>query len=208
MIYHSVPGEQYNTVAVIYVIEKQTTGVHNRSFSLQVHNSKFLSNTPICEWNANSSAMLSCSGVIYLSDKIEVKLFGELVFANNSASALEIHSSEVYFAPQTKVTFENNTSNFRGAIAVYDCGLLRIDMHVTILFLSNSAKYKGGAIYVEKCGSNNQQTASLCFLQSNIQGEKFTFMEIQQVEYQMPFIQVQCCHVIHLVNQHFLTTHY
>ena len=161
--------------AAMYVIEKQTTGVHNRSFSLSVHNSKFLSNAPICEQNANSFAMLSCSGVIYLSDKIEVKLFGELVFANNSASALEIHSSEVYFAPQTKVTFENNTSDFGGAIAVYDCGLLRVDMHVTILFLNNSAKYEGGAMYAEKCGSNNQQTASLCFLQSNISGENFTF---------------------------------
>ena len=161
--------------AAMYVIEKQTTGVHNRSFSLSVHNSKFLSNAPICERNANSFATLSCSGVIYLSDKIEVKLFGELVFANNNASALEIYSSEVYFAPQTTVTFENNTSDFGGAIAVYDCGLLRIDILVTILFLNNSAKYKGGAIYVEKCGSNNQQTASLCFLQSNIQGENFTF---------------------------------
>ena len=162
----------------MYVVEKETSSKHIMPFSLSISNSKFLSNTPICKLIANSFAMLPCSGVIYLSDKIELKLHGELIFANNNASALEIHPFYVYLAPQTKVTFRNNTSDFGGIIALYDCSFLIIDHNVTILFLNNSAQYEGGAIYAEKCRSNNQPTShtSLCFIQNNDIGENFTFI--------------------------------
>ena len=163
--------------AAMYVVEQETTSENILSFTLSINNSKFLSNTPICKLIANSFAMLPCSGVIYLSHKMKLIIQGELIFANNNASALEIHSSNLYFAPQTKAIFQNNTSDFGGAIALYDCSFLIIDHNVTILFLNNTAQYEGGAIYAEKCRSNNQPTShtSLCFIQNSDMGQNFTF---------------------------------
>ena len=161
--------------AAMYVVEKKTISEHNVPFNLSINNSKFLSNTPICKLKSNSFTMLPCSGVIYLLlYNMNLTIQGELMFVDNGASALEIHSFHVYFAPQSKVTFENNTSDFGGAIALYDCSYLMIDHNVTILFLNNSAQYEGGAIYAEKCRSN--QPTSLCFIQNNDIGENFTFI--------------------------------
>ena len=164
--------------AAMYAVEKETTSEHIIPFSLSINNSRFLSNIPICKLIANSFAMLPCSGVIYLSHRMELTIQGELIFANNGASALEIHSSWIYFTNQSNVTFQNNTSEFGGAIALYDCSYLSINHDVTLLFLNNSAQYKGGAIYAKKCRSNNQPTShtSLCFIQNNDIGENFTFV--------------------------------
>ena len=163
--------------AGLYLVENTVIVQPNRELNVSVINSSFLQNTPICKMIFESSVSLPCSGVIYLSNKVRLELRGKVIFINNSASALELHSSEVYFAPQTLVTFKNNTSDFGGAIALYDCSYLIINYNVTILFLNNSAQYKGGAIYAEKCHSNEQPTShtSFCFLQNDERGENLTF---------------------------------
>ena len=165
--------------AAMYVVEKAAFIPLKHEVNLSLMNCSFSHNTPICTTTVESSISLPCSGVLYLSSKVRLELRDEVIFANNNASALELHSSEVYFAPQARVIFENNTSDYGGAIALYDCSYLLIDYNVTILFMKNSAHYDGGAIYAEKCGLNEHTAGSdsLCFLENDPRGENLTFYE-------------------------------
>ena len=163
--------------AAMYLVRKGIFIDRIPEFNLSIIDCNFSYNAPTCITSLETSVSLPCSGVIYLSNKVPLQLHGKLIFANNNASPLELHSCIISIAPYSKLFFENNTSDNGGAIALYECSYLFVSKNVNLIFQNNYAQYEGGAIYAEKCSSNEQTTsdAAFCFLQNDETGENFTF---------------------------------
>ena len=141
-------------------------------FYSEIKQLTFNNNKQICEQTLESFASLPCSGTLY-SSNIPLHLTSSsyqnapISFRNNFGSALEVHASYVKILAGTTVEFINNTADYGGAIALFDCSYLLIYNNTKYIFTSNSANVHGGAIYSDICTSNDQPTtlSSKCFIQ-------------------------------------------
>ena len=141
-------------------------------FYSEIEQLTFNNNKQICEQILESFASLPCSGTLYSSNiplhlKSSSYKNAPISFRNNIGSALEVHASYVEISAGTTVEFINNTADYGGAIALYDCSYLLITNNTKYIFTNNSANVHGGAIYSDTCTSNDQPTtlSSKCFIQ-------------------------------------------
>lgn len=120
----------------------------------------------MCDSLDKSSATLPCSGTFY-TNNYPLTLQSTIHIINNSASGLEVHSSELTIDKNAEIYFENNHGDQGGAIGLYDCSVITLRENVILNFTNNRARIHGGAIYSNKCTLNNQPTtlSSECFLQ-------------------------------------------
>ena len=140
----------------------------NCQFKLVVNisNSSFINNSPICsKKKARSFASLVCSGIVY-SNAQDLQLTGELLFTNNTASALEIRYSRVNVLDGAKLVFQNNTSIYGGGLALYECSFIEVYPQTQFIFDNNSATKYGGAIYSGPCAQSAQSSilSMKCFI--------------------------------------------
>ena len=92
-----------------------------------------------------------CSGIMCIY-KLQFILSDAIMFRNNNdASAIELHNASIVLYDSTKCTFDNNTGDRGGAIALYNCSTIILHDNVQLVFNNNHADIVGGAIYSGEC---------------------------------------------------------
>ena len=125
-------------------------------------------NRPLCDrvGSAQHSAFLPCTGIIY-SINFPLTLQGIILFEQNTATAIEIHEGNLDITNDTELIFIENTSQYGGALALYDCSYMTIHPNTNLTFVNNSVKVSGGAIYSGSCSGSGEPVSSSfrCFVQ-------------------------------------------
>ena len=125
------------------------------------------SNIPICDKQlALHSAFLPCTGILY-SINFPITFQGVMRFKKNTASAIEVHGGSLNVTNGTELIFIENTSQYGGALALYDCSYMTIHPNTSLTFINNNAKISGGAIYSASCSGSGQPISPSfkCFVQ-------------------------------------------
>ena len=85
---------------------------------------------------------------VFLVDDFTTKFQGRTSFSNNTGTAVYVTSGVLEFSNGTDATFRNNSGINGGAVALTGSSVIHVHENSTILFESNKATSKGGAIYV------------------------------------------------------------
>ncbi|XP_065913058.1 uncharacterized protein [Dysidea avara] len=104
------------------------------------------------------------TGALY-SDSIPLVFQGHVNFCNNDGSALALSAAGAEFMPGCQSDFVNNTGWTGGAVALLGNAWLQIYNNTNFTFYNNSAKLKGGAIYVTVSSRHDLLSSRNCFLQ-------------------------------------------
>ena len=89
---------------------------------------------------------------------------GDNTFQDNNSTALYLFSSKVQFRDDTRMEFLRNEGYQGGAIALYGSSTIHVWDNVTIVFDSNRASDKGGAIFQETAFIREYISMKSCFL--------------------------------------------
>ncbi len=100
----------------------------------------------------------------FYSSTLHVKFQGKIVFERNNQSALYLFSSIVEIANNSCVLFKQNSGYQGGAISMIGPSSVFINDNVRITFDSNSASYRGGAIYHGALTDRSQSPIAKCFI--------------------------------------------
>lgn len=90
-----------------------------------------------------------------------------LEFRNNNGSAMYLTSSIMKVAPNTTVTFINNSGFNGGAIALIAFSVIVLADNSSLTFQHNKAVRCGGAIYSYSIDKHDYLSSRSCFLQNN-----------------------------------------
>ena len=85
---------------------------------------------------------------VFLVDTFTTKFQGRTSFSDNTGTAVYVTSGVLEFSNGTDATFRNNSGINGGAVALTGSSVIHVHENTTILFESNKATSKGGAIYV------------------------------------------------------------
>ena len=105
----------------------------------------------------SSLLQLACLSVI-CADRLSFDFTGTIMLTNNYASAIELHHANLALHCSSNCTFDGNTGDKGGAIALYNCSTIILHDNVQLVFNNNSASI-GGAIYSGEC------SLPVCFIQ-------------------------------------------
>lgn len=120
-----------------------------------------------------------CSGTLHLQFySIE---FSEIIaFSNTHQSAVKMHSSALVLDKGTHLSFTSNNALQGAALHITDCSSITVNRNTSLLFVNNTAIYKGGAIYSANC---DDSIMNQCFIKytdesihPNYWNASFTFM--------------------------------
>lgn len=89
---------------------------------------------------------------------------GQVEVSKNHNSALYLYSSILEVKSNSKVLFTNNSGYEGGAIHLEGCASIHVNDDSSLIFESNSAFSKGGAIFHKALVDRSQLTATNCFL--------------------------------------------
>ena len=95
------------------------------------------------------SSLLACLSII-CADRLSFNFTGTVMLTNNHASAIELHHANLELHCSSNCTFDGNTGDKGGAIALYDCSTIVLHDNVQLVFNNNHATI-GGAIYSGEC---------------------------------------------------------
>ena len=126
-----------------------------------ITNCQFLHNSVSYTYDDNN---LLGKGALYI-DTIPVQFTGSNnVFEGNDGSAMAVVSTGVHIFTNASILFYNNTGDKGGAIALLGGSWLTVDENTEILFHSNRANDKGGAIYAMSIGEHDLISSRNCFV--------------------------------------------
>ena len=107
------------------------------------------------------SSLLACLSII-CADRLSFDFTGTIrLIRNYPSSAIELHHANLTLRHSSNCTFDSNTGNRGGAIALHNCSTIVLHDNVQLVFNNNSADI-GGAIYSGEC---SLLPASVCFIQ-------------------------------------------
>ena len=153
----SLNGNSARYGAAMYVYT-YTDNNNPLALSLHIANTDIADNTGIDMQNLMLLSSPLCSGIMCIY-KLQFILSDTIKFRNNNdASAIELHNASITLYASTKCTFDNNTGDRGGAIALYNCSTIVLHDNVQLIFNNNSASI-GGAIYSGEC------SLPVCFIQ-------------------------------------------
>ena len=90
---------------------------------------------------------------------------GTIHIANNTASGFGIEEATVWFATNALINLTNNTAKIGGGIALIGKSTVVLYENTTVLFLSNLATEKGGAIFSSQSQERYAAYQFTCFIQ-------------------------------------------
>ena len=126
-----------------------------------ITNCQFLHNSVLYTYDDNN---LLGKGALYI-DTIPVQFTGSNnVFEGNDGSAMAVVSTGVQIFTNSSILFCNNTGDKGGAVALLGGSWMTINENTQILFHSNRANDKGGAIYVMSIGEHDLISSRNCFV--------------------------------------------
>ena len=126
-----------------------------------ITNCQFLHNSVSYTYDDNN---LLGKGALYI-DTIPVQFTGSNnVFEGNDGSAMAVVSTGVHIFTNASILFYNNTGDKGGAIALLGGSWLTVNENTEILFHSNRANDKGGAVYVLSIGEHDLISSRNCFI--------------------------------------------
>ena len=127
------------------------------TLGLLVSDTNFTNNINIAVMEISSLLQLACLSII-CADRLSFDFTGTIMLTNNYASAIELHHANLELHCSSNCTFDGNTGDKGGAIALYDCSTIVLHGNVKLVFNNNSASI-GGAIYSGEC------SLPVCFIQ-------------------------------------------
>ena len=120
----------------------------------------FAGNNPIRK--ANRKGLIGIGTVC--TDSIPVSFDGVVTFTDNSGSALVVTGSYISIGTNAYVKFCGNSGRNGGAIALYGNTFILTYHNSTLVFINNTAQYKGGAIYFYSSGQRDLLSSRSCFI--------------------------------------------
>ena len=109
---------------------------------------------------------LTCSGSVFLQ-KGSLLMKDDVVFSNNKYSAVELHSGFIKLSPGARLNFTKNNGTDGAALKVLDCSSVIVDYNTSMVFDSNVAISRGGAVYFESCDAS-LSGGSQCFVRHRL----------------------------------------
>ena len=129
------------------------------TLGLLVSDTNFTNNVNVAVTLMDSSSLLACLSII-CADRLSFDFTGTVMLTNNNyASAIELHHANLELHCSSNCTFDGNTGDKGGAIALYDCSTIVLHDNVQLTFNNNHADIVGGAIYSDEC------SLPVCFIQ-------------------------------------------
>ena len=115
---------------------------------------------------ARRYGFLTCSGSVFLQ-KGSLLMKDDVVFSNNKYSAVELHSGFIKLSPGARLNFTKNNGTDGAALKVLDCSSVIVDYNTSMVFDSNVAISRGGAVYFESCDVS-LSGGSQCFVRHRL----------------------------------------
>eukprot|EP00731_Ephydatia_muelleri_P021023 Em0013g750a len=101
----------------------------------------------------------------FFTDSVPVNFSGQIIFVNNSESALIGIAAALSFVTNCNVTFSNNVGRYGGAMQLLAYAFIQLYDYTVVTFEGNVASIEGGAIYSEGVGEQDSLTAATaCFI--------------------------------------------
>ena len=122
----------------------------------------------ITDSNFFYNGLLNTDGAVY-ADCVPANFYGNILFENNSGTALSVFGTGVQFTNSCQAQFLNNQGWNGGAIALLGNAYMGIDPGVNFTFYNNSAFVEGGAIYALLTSRHDILSSRSCFLQYKIE---------------------------------------
>ena len=118
---------------------------------------------------------------VFVITHFEVEFSGNIIFFNNSLTALYITWGRAIFREGTHVQFSNNTGIRGGAVVMYGFSTFGVNDNSYFLFTGNIATAVGGGIYYESTEQREYFEGRRCFLDytgttENISQRNLTFV--------------------------------
>ena len=107
-------------------------------------------------------------GTMFIS-RLSVNLSGQICFLNNSGTALYLLSAIAEMKSDTHLSCIANRANEGGAITLTGFSVIYLDSNIHMIFLNNTARIRGGAIYALQLVGHNSRS---CFIQNRNQPSK------------------------------------
>ena len=101
----------------------------------------------------------------FSASEFYVRFKGNIVFENNTCSAIYLTSSILKFSQGTSATFADNSGSEGGAMAVIGFSSLHVQENSTFLFKNNTATERGGAIFSYSIDKHDDVSVHSCFIQ-------------------------------------------
>ena len=122
---------------------------------------------PHYNYVANSSVTLPTfsrgKGCLF-SIGYKINFTSSMTFIKNSGSALYLASSVVEINKNSNVSFDGNTGDYGGAVALFGSSILHVHDRVNLSFHDNRATVRGGAIYQHEEDTLEFISLKKCFL--------------------------------------------
>ena len=147
-------------------------GVFDLKVHIEIENCVFRNNT-VKNTQQNSDG----KGTVWI-EGFRVLFSGDIMFSNNSGSAMYILSAEIEFSKHSNVCFKNNSGFQGGAMAIIGPSTVSFNDNSTFNFANNVAQDGGGAIFHIMYSKRDIYTSRTCFLKnigSNYSSTNFVF---------------------------------
>lgn len=135
------------------------------SYQVKIEDSKFIKN---CMKPTEDGKVIG-QGAVY-SEEITLRLIGNNMFLQNDYTAIVLDSSSLSLSKESVSKFHSNTGLEGGSLALYGSSFILLEKDSFLRFENNSARRKGGAIYVKNRGpprvgfKTTKLQTSRCFL--------------------------------------------
>jgi len=103
------------------------------------------------------------ASVVALHNTRQVDFVGTAIFEDNKGTAIYLHSSIVSF--KGVFQFNNNYANSGAALGIYSSSFVLVHEGTNMSFVNNTARRKGGAVYVDDLYGIPVTLAKVCFFQ-------------------------------------------
>ena len=130
-----------------------------------IHNCNLSGNNALYRYHPGA---LIGVGAMYI-DSLPVQFDGNMSFENNLGSALAVTGSYIEILSTSTIVFRNNTGRNGGGITLLGTSFIVTHPNSSLLFISNSADFFGGAIFYYSSGERDLFASGNCFIRySNI----------------------------------------
>ena len=116
----------------------------------------------------SNNGLLNTDGGVY-ADSVPATFNDNVLFVNNSGSALSVFGTGVTFTEGCQAQFRNNKGWSGGAISLLGNAYISIHPGVNFTFFKNSAFVEGGAIYALLTSRHDILSSRNCFLQYTVE---------------------------------------
>ena len=103
----------------------------------------------------------------FFATRYTLFFYESLEFKNNNGSAMYLTSSVMKIAPNTKVSFVDNSGFNGGAIALIAFSVIVLGDNSSLFLKTNTAVRCGGAIYSYSIDQHDYLSSRTCFIQNN-----------------------------------------